>query len=273
MLARVATVNVIETANHSTTRATNGADATSAAGADDRRQRSFVAASTVLVPDAAARHETQAVVADELELVRVGLAAILEPLGVGVCGEARSGREAAELAAFALPDLVIVGRVSDGSTHDALKRVVAVKPRPCVVALFAVPGDPDIGRAHALGVEGLALRSGSLIELADVVERVLKHEPVIVPALQPSLAGALHLAAGAPPAAQPDGALPYGALSGRELEMLGFLAQGRTNREIAAVLSLSLATVKTHLVRLYSKLGVGSRSEALARAAALGLLR
>jgi ATP/maltotriose-dependent transcriptional regulator MalT len=67
--------------------------------------------------------------------------------------------------------------------------------------------------------------------------------------------------------------LPYGALSGRELEMLGFLAQGRTNREIAAVLSLSLATVKTHLVRLYSKLGVGSRSEALARAAALGLLR
>lgn len=227
----------------------------------------------MLTPDAAAHHEVQAVVADELELVRLGLAAILEPIGIGVCGEARSGREAAELAAFALPDLVIIGRVADGSTHDAAKRVVAVKPRPLLVALFAVPGDPDIARTHALGVEGLALRSGSLTDLADVIARVLKHEPVIVPALQTSLAGALHLAHGGAIAATNDGLIPHAGLSGRELEMLGFLAQGRTNREIASILSLSLATVKTHLVRLYSKLGVGSRSEALARAAALGLLR
>jgi DNA-binding NarL/FixJ family response regulator len=209
--------------------------------------------------------EIQAVVADELELVRLGLAAILGPLGVGVCGECHSGREAAELAAFVLPDLVIVGAVADGSTLDALRRVRAVQPTPRTIGLFGRAGDPDAATAGGLGVDGMALRTGSLDDLADVVLRVLKDEKVVVPGLHTGLVGDLAVAA--------DAATGSDLLSAREREMLGFLAQGRSNREIATTLSLSLATVKTHLVRLYAKLEARNRNEALARAVALGLLR
>ena len=62
-------------------------------------------------------------------------------------------------------------------------------------------------------------------------------------------------------------------LSSREREVLACLAQGRSNREIAAALSVTLATVKSHLVRIYAKLEASNRNEALGRAVALGLLR
>ena len=66
---------------------------------------------------------------------------------------------------------------------------------------------------------------------------------------------------------------PNELLSSREREVLACLAQGRSNREIAATLSVTLATVKSHLVRIYAKLEAGNRNEALGRAVALGLLR
>jgi DNA-binding NarL/FixJ family response regulator len=210
-----------------------------------------------------ARDELQAVVADELELVRLGLAAVLGPLGVGVCGECRSGREAADLAAFMLPDLVIVGAVTDGSTLDCLRRVREVRPVPRTIGLFGRAGDPDAAVASSLGVDGLALRTGAIDDLAGVIELVLKDETVVVRELHAGLVGDLQLATTD---------REQSLLSAREREMLGFLAQGRTNREIAATLSLSLATVKSHLVHLYAKLEVSNRNEALARAVALGLL-
>jgi DNA-binding NarL/FixJ family response regulator len=208
--------------------------------------------------------ELQAVVADELELVRIGLAAVLGPLGVGVCGECRSGREAAELAAFALPDLVIVGTLTDGSTLEGLRKVHEVRPLPRIIGLFSRAGDPDAAAASSLGVNGLALRAGAIDTLAEVVELVLKDETVVVPELHAALVGDLRLV---PTVSDHD------LLSAREREMLGFLAQGRSNREIAATLSLSLATVKSHLARLYAKLEVKNRNEALARGVALELLR
>lgn len=206
----------------------------------------------------------QAVVIDELELVRIGLGAVLSPLGVAVCGECRSAREAADLCSFVLPDLAIVGAVADATTLDCLRRLRTLRPAPRTIGLFARAGDPDAAAARSLGVDGLALRGGPIEGLASVVLRVLKGEVVVVPELHSGLVGSFEVSA-----TPRDGE----TLSAREREVLGFLAQGRSNREIAATLSLSLPTVKSHLTRLYAKLGASNRNEALARAVAMELLR
>ena len=211
--------------------------------------------------------ELQAIVVDELELVRVGLTAALAPLGVGVCSECRSGREAAEASAFLLPDLVVVGAITDGSTLDGLRRLVDLSRRPRLIGLFARAGDPDAGAAVALGIEGVALRAATFESLTEVFEQVIKGETVVSAELHRGLAGGLANAA------MVNDPTPDSLLSAREREMLHFLAEGRSNREIAAALSISLATVKSHLVRLYAKLEVGNRNEALSRAVALGVLR
>jgi DNA-binding NarL/FixJ family response regulator len=213
----------------------------------------------------------QAVVADALPLVRLGVAAVLEPLGVEVIAETHSGRVAAEQAGYALADLVVVGEVADGTTLDAIRRIREVQPPPRTIALLARAGDGAAAAALALGAAGLALRTGPLDELAAVVVSVVKDEPAVVASLQTGLAGAFASPGEAAPV--PVGLAAAGLLSAREREMLGFLAQGRSNREIAATLSLSLATVKSHLVHLYAKLGVRNRNEALTRAVTLGLLR
>jgi DNA-binding NarL/FixJ family response regulator len=120
----------------------------------------------------------------------------------------------------------------------------------------------------ALGVDGIALRNGSTEELATVVDRVVKGEKVVVPALLPALAGRLRLRTHA----DGDGEAGGVPLTFREREVLAFLAEGRTNREIAGALSVSVATVKSHLVHIYDKLGAANRNEAIGRAVAAGIL-
>ena len=109
----------------------------------------------------------------------------------------------------------------------------------------------------------MALRAGSAEDLAVVIGSARKGVQHVATALQSALAdrGRLRVA---PPADD--------LLSAREREVLACLAQGRSNREIAVALSVTLATVKSHLVRIYAKLEATNRNEALGRAVALGLL-
>ena len=210
-------------------------------------------------------HETveRAVVVDELALARLGVASLLQSQGVDVIAETHAGREAVSLATLARPDLVVLGRPADLSVADTVRRLARVHPMPCVVALLA-PGQEDVvAYLVALGTRGVALRAGSADELATVIASALKGVPMVVAALQPALAGSVSLRS-----------VDTGPelLSAREREVLACLAQGRSNREIAATLSVTLATVKSHLVRIYAKLEAGNRNEALGRAVALGLL-
>jgi len=211
------------------------------------------------------RNDRKAVVGDELELARLGVTAVLHAQGIEVVAETNSGRELASVAALEEPDLVVVGHPVDLSTVDTVRRVLRVRPRPTVVALIATGEEHVVGTLIALGARGIALRSGSADELSDVFASVLKGEPYIVSSLHRALAGSVEL----PPL---DDRVPE-LLSTREREVLACLAQGRSNREIAATLSVTLATVKSHLVRIYAKVGATNRNECLGRAVTLGLLQ
>jgi len=204
----------------------------------------------------------RAIVVDEFALVRLGVVAVLEPLGIEVVAETHSGRELVSLTAVEQPDLVVIGTPADLPLVDVVERL---RRRSVVVGLVTRASERDVGLLVALGIDGIALRNGGTEEFATVVERVLKGEKVVVPALLPALAGRLRLRT-----QTDDGdGVP---LTFREREVLAFLAEGRTNREIAGALSVSVATVKSHLVHIYDKLGAANRNEAIGRAVAAGLL-
>ena len=205
-------------------------------------------------------------VADELALVRRGLVALIEDLGCVICGHAQSAREAIDALHLA-PELVIVGSLADAETADVVERLKTPFPAPLVLVLVPAAARHGLAELLAAGVDGVARRSASEIEIRAAIVAVLRGERYVAPTLLNELSGEVE-----PVIDLRDGTGGATALSAREREMLVFLAQGRTNREIAESLCLSIATVKSHLIRVYAKLGVNSRSEALGVAVSRGLL-
>jgi DNA-binding NarL/FixJ family response regulator len=206
-----------------------------------------------------------AIVIDELALVRAGIVSVLRTRGIEITAATRSAREAVSLATIEHPDLVVCGAPADLTVVDAMRRLVKLRPRPALVALLPPAHEHVVAYLLALGAHGVALRSADADELGTVVDTALKGGQYVAPALQAALTGNVRL--------RPVDEHEEEVLTSREREVLVLLAEGRTNREIAAALSVTLATVKSHLVRIYSKLEASNRNEALGRAVALGLLR
>jgi DNA-binding NarL/FixJ family response regulator len=214
-------------------------------------------------PDGAARDA--ALVCDELALVRAGIGEVLRGRGVEVLAQTRSGREAVSIATLERPALVVCGVPADLPPADTLRRLARLRPQPAIVALLP-PGAGDVvSYLLALGVRGAGLRSSEPEELGSLVDAALKGGRHVVPALHRALSGAGRLRTTTDRESD--------VLSAREREVLALLAEGRNNRQISAELSITLATVKSHLVRIYAKLDASNRNEALGRAVALGLLR
>lgn len=206
----------------------------------------------------------RAVVVDDMALLRLGIAAVLEPIGIDVVAETANGRDLPHLCNEHGPDLVLMGHTADLPTVDLLQRVRALATPPMVVALVLRAHREELASLLALDIHGLVVRSVQADELALSVERVLKGERVVAPALLSALVGAVT-------ATNRDGGAEL-ALTRREREVLTLLAEGRSNREIADDLFVTLATVKTHLAHVYAKLGARNRNEAVGRAVELGLL-
>jgi DNA-binding NarL/FixJ family response regulator len=214
--------------------------------------------------DSAGTDREGAIVADELGLVRAGIAAVLEARGIEVVAQTRSGRELVSLAAVDRPEMVVVGSPADLDVSDVVRRLVRLRPHPQIVVLLPPAQEHVVRYLLGLGATGIALRSIDTDELGVVVDAARKGDRYVVAALHGALSGAVALPA------LDDRTVDI--LTSREREVLVLLAEGRTNREMATALSVSLATVKSHLVRLYSKLGVSNRNEALGAAVAKGLL-
>jgi DNA-binding NarL/FixJ family response regulator len=207
-----------------------------------------------------------AVVVDELSLVRLGLTALLAGLdpGIGVVGETPSGREAAEQVPGLGADLVVIGAPADMPAVEAVRRARAAHDTVLIVALLGSGQIGSVGAVVDAGANGVALRGALTPDLVEALEAVLQGGRFVASTLSAGLLGRLETVEGADDA--PD------LLTYREREVLALLAGGATNREIAATLSVTLATVKSHLVHVYAKLEVRNRHQALSRAVALGLL-
>ena len=199
---------------------------------------------------------------DDHPVVRHGLRGMLdaEP-DLTVVGEASSGDGGVEQAAALTPDIVLMDlRMPDGDGVAATGRILARAPRTRVVVLTTYETDRDILRAIEAGACGYLLKDASPAELADAVRAAYRGETVLAPSVASTLVRQVRKPA--PP-----------ALSAREAEVLRLVARGRTNAEIGKELFISEATVKTHLLRVFSKLDVADRTAAVTTAMSHGLLR
>jgi DNA-binding NarL/FixJ family response regulator len=204
------------------------------------------------------------VVVDELALVRLGLAAVLASAGVDVVAETPAGREGSELVGIHGPSLIVVGSPADMPVVEAVRRARAASETVGILALLGTGQVATVAPVVSAGADGVALRGSAEAELTEALKAVLAGHRYVAITLSAGLIGKLESVA--PP--EPDEDL----LTYREREVLALLASGATNREIAASLSVTTATVKSHLVHVYAKLEVRNRQEALSRAVGLGLL-
>ncbi len=205
-----------------------------------------------------------AIVADDVALLRLGVTAVLEPMGITVAAETSAGREVPRLVQDTGAQLVILGTCADLPPPEVVRRLTELDVRPHVLVLLPRTYREELSALLSLDAHGLVVRSIAADELALSVDRVLKGDRAVLPALLSSLVGVVG------PPEEDEGDDP--TLTSREREVLALLAEGRSNREIAQTLYVTLATVKTHLAHIYAKLGARNRNEAIGRAVSVGLL-
>jgi DNA-binding NarL/FixJ family response regulator len=200
---------------------------------------------------------------DDHPVVREGLRGMLEAEpDLAVVGEASSGEEAVARARSVAADVILMDlRMRDLDGVGATERLLAEDPARKVVVLTTYETDADILRAVEAGAAGYLLKDASRADLANAIRAAARGETV----LAPSVAGRLVDRVRRP-------RTPAQALSAREVEVLALVAKGRTNADIGRALHISEATVKTHLLRTFGKLGVSDRTAAVTTAMSLGLL-
>lgn len=220
--------------------------------------------------------------ADDQRVVREGLALLLSLLpGVEVVGTAADGEEALALAAKLRPDVVLMDlRMPGTDGTEATRRLRAQDPSVKVIVLTTYADDRSVVGALQAGADGYLTKDAGASEIQQALERVRDGQAVIDPAVQRLLVDAV--AAGAPLVSPPQAgdpaptagrrarALPDG-LTPREAEVLGLIAAGLSNAEIAARLVVSEATVKSHVNHLLPKIGARDRAQAVSYAYQCGL--
>lgn len=207
-------------------------------------------------------------VVDDHPVVRAGLAALLASADdLEVVGQAADGEAAVALARAERPDVVLMDLrmpVLDGAGATARLREEA--PGVRVLVLTTYETDASILTAIEAGASGYLLKAAPEEEILAGVRAVARGDVALAPAIAASLVRQVARPAAAPPAA------PTPTLSPRETEVLALVAAGRTNARIALELHVTPATVKTHLLHVFEKLGVGDRTRAVTLAMELGLL-
>ncbi|RRS00509.1 response regulator [Glycomyces terrestris] len=205
-------------------------------------------------------------IADDHPVVRDGLRGMFARGGdIEVVGEASDGREAVDRALALGPDVVLMDLRMPGTDGvTAIRELAALGAAAKVLVLTTYDTDSDVLPAIEAGAAGYLLKDASPEELRRAIRAA--HEGGTV--LAPSVASVLMAQVRRPAAAG-----TQGPLSERELEVLALIAKGRSNRETAAELFISEATVKTHLMHVYAKLEVNDRAAAVAVAYERGLLQ
>jgi len=200
-------------------------------------------------------------VVDDHPVVRDGLCSMFDrDPEFDVLGEAGDGAEAVRLAQELRPDVILMDlRMPGMDGVTAITELAAKGVTARVLVLTTYDTDSHVLPAIEAGATGYLLKDAPRADLLRAVRAAAHGEAVLSPAVTARLMSRVRS-----PAAGP--------LSQRELEVLELVAAGTTNREAAARLFITEATVKTHLLNIYAKLGVGDRAAAVAEAFNLGLL-
>jgi DNA-binding NarL/FixJ family response regulator len=201
-------------------------------------------------------------IADDHPVVRDGLRAMLatQP-DMAVVGEAATGTKAVACARALHPDVVLMDlQMPELDGPAAIAALRDREPQVRVLVLTTFGTDADITRAIDAGATGYLLKDAPREQLFNAIRAAARGESVLSPSVATRVLGRMRA-----PAEE--------ALSPREIEILGAVARGLSNRDIGRQLYISEATVKTHLLRIFGKLGVDDRTAAVTVALERGIIR
>jgi DNA-binding NarL/FixJ family response regulator len=196
---------------------------------------------------------------DDHEVVRMGLRTLFERReNLSVVGEAGTVAEAVETAARTEPDVIVMDiRLPDGTGVDACREIRSKRPETKVIMLTSYADDEAVYGSIMAGAAGYVLKQTRGQDLAASIERVAAGESLLDPAVTDKVLQRMRqLAEGGPD--------ELSALTPQERRILGLIAQGKTNKEIAEEVYLSDKTVKNYVSSILSKLNLRRRSEAAA---------
>lgn len=203
--------------------------------------------------------------ADDHEIVRHGLRRLLETQpGWTICGEAGSGLEAVEKTRQLKPDIVILDHsMPELSGAEAARQILKVLPQTEIVILTMHDSEQLLREVLEAGVHGYVLKSDAMCDMVSAVRALLDHQRYLSPgASGVAVEGFLH----------PSAEIDSGRLTPREREIVHLLTQGKSNKEVASALNISVKTVEAHRANIMHKLNLPSFADLVHYAIRTGIV-
>lgn len=193
---------------------------------------------------------------DDHEMVRIGVSSYLSAQpDIEVIAEAENGRIGVELALSLRPDIILMDLVMiemDGI--EATKRIIEEWPEAKVIIVTSYLDDEKVYPALEAGAKSYMLKTSKASEIANAIRATYQGQIILEPEVTGKMMQKMR---------QKNGPLPHEELTGRELEILLLMAEGKSNQEIAEQLFIALRTVKTHVSNILSKLDAHDRTQAV----------
>jgi NarL family two-component system response regulator LiaR len=215
--------------------------------------------------DETAGRPIRVLIADDHAIVRKGIRALLTTeKGIEVAGEATNGREAVEQERMLHPDVILMDlMMPEMDGIEAIQLILAHRPEACILVLTSFSDDDKVFPAITAGAQGYLLKDSGPKELVAAIGRVYRGESSLHPKITRKVLAELSHASEEETVDSP--------LTDREMEVLLFVARGWNNQQIAVELSISEATVRTHVSNILGKLELSSRTQAALYALKEGL--
>jgi DNA-binding NarL/FixJ family response regulator len=208
--------------------------------------------------------------ADDHSLVRAGIRALVQRVnGVEVVGEASNGREAFRLVKECEPDVVLMDvAMPELNGLDAIPRILQQDPKIAVIILSMHATREYVQRALQAGAAGYVLKNAAVDELETAIRTVARGEKYLTPAISEQVIAGMS----APKREAGGSPVPAESLTQRQREILQLIAEGRTTREIAKILHISVKTVETHRTLLMARLNLHEVAGLVRYAIRIGLV-
>jgi DNA-binding NarL/FixJ family response regulator len=206
----------------------------------------------------------QILIADDHPLIRQGLRSLLEQHGFTVVGEAADGREATQLAQELEPDVAVLDLAMPLLNGlDAAREITRTSRRTKTILVTVHTADQYVLEALRAGVRGYVLKSQATAELVQAIQEVMRGARYLSPGISEAVVQAYLAKTG----------LPSDPLTPREREVLQLIAEGKTTKDIAGLLGVSVKTVESHRMRLMEKLDIRQTAGLVRYAIRRGLIQ